>query len=46
VRPRIRLGGLGVLDVVVDGRLVYSKKQEPAPATDDAIVARIPRPPR
>ncbi len=46
MRPRIRLGGVGVLDILVDGRLVYSKKQEPAPAADDAIVARIPRPPR
>jgi hypothetical protein len=34
-----------VLDIFVDRRLVYSKK-EPAPATDDAIVARVPRPPR
>ena len=26
--PRIRLGGFGALDVLVDGRVVYSKKAE------------------
>ena len=34
VTPRIRLGGFGALDVVVDGRVVFSKKAEgrlPAP---------------
>ena len=28
VTPRIRLGGFGVLDVVVDGRVVFSRKRE------------------
>jgi hypothetical protein len=32
---------LQALDLYVDGRLVYSKKQETGPATDDAILARI-----
>jgi hypothetical protein len=27
VRPRIRWGGLGQLDVLVDGKLLFSKKQ-------------------
>ena len=34
VTPRIRLGGFGTLDVLVDGRVVFSKKAEgrvPAP---------------
>ena len=28
VTPRIRMGGFGALDVVVDGRVVFSKKAE------------------
>ena len=28
VAPRIRMGGLGALDVIVDGRVVFSKKAE------------------
>jgi predicted Rdx family selenoprotein len=28
VAPRIRLGGFGALDVLVDGRVVFSKKAE------------------
>jgi predicted Rdx family selenoprotein len=43
VRPRVRLGGLGVLDVTVDGRLVYSKKRDGAAMGDEAIVARVAR---
>ena len=28
VTPRIRMGGFGALDVLVDGRVVFSKKTE------------------
>jgi predicted Rdx family selenoprotein len=37
------MGGLGVLDVIVDGRVVFSKKAEGRlPATDE-LVARVRR---
>ena len=42
-RPRLRLGGLGVLDVIVDGQVVFSKKAEgPTPSTGE-LVARVRR---
>ena len=40
-RPRIRMGGIGALDVIVDGTVVFSKKAEgriPPPAE---IVSRV-----
>ena len=39
--PRIRLGGFGVLDVVVDGRVVYSKKGEGRLLPPGEIVGRL-----
>jgi predicted Rdx family selenoprotein len=37
------MGGLGVLDVIVDGRVVFSRQSEGAlPATSE-IVARVRR---
>ncbi len=41
MRPRIRLGGFGVLDVYVDGRLIFSKSREGALLDTDEIVRRI-----
>ena len=41
VAPRIRLGGFGALDVVVDGRVVYSKKAEGRVLPSAEIVARV-----
>ena len=41
VTPRIRLGGFGVLDVVVDGKVVYSKKAEGRALTAAEVVARV-----
>ena len=41
VTPRIRLGGFGVLDVLVDGKVVYSKKAERTAVTPAEIVGRV-----
>ena len=41
VAPRIRLGGFGALDVVVDGRVVFSKKTEGRLLPPAEIVARV-----
>ena len=41
VRPRIRMGGLGALDVVVDGRVVFSKKREGRIPPPGEIVSRV-----
>jgi hypothetical protein len=38
VTPRIRFGGLGQLDVLVDGKLVSSKKQAGRSPTAPEIV--------
>ena len=43
VTPRIRWGGFGQLDVLVDGKLVFSKKQAGrSPTATD--IARLVRP--
>jgi len=41
VTPRIRLGGFGALDVLVDGRLVFSKKTEGRLLPPGEIVRRV-----
>ena len=41
VTPRIKLGGFGALDVVVDGRTVYSKKGEGRLLPPGEILARV-----
>ena len=41
VTPRIRLGGFGALDVVVDGRVVFSKKAEGRLPVPGEIVKRV-----
>ena len=41
VTPRIRLGGFGVLDVIVDGRVVYSKKAEGRLLPPAEVVGRV-----
>ena len=42
-RPRLRMGGLGVLDVIVNGAVVFSKKAEgPTPPLSE-LVARVRR---
>ncbi len=43
VKPRIRFGGFGQLDVRVDGKLVFSKKQAGRSPTAADIV-RLVRP--
>jgi len=43
VTPRIRWGGFGQLDVLVDGQLVFSKKQAGRSPTA-ADIARLVRP--
>jgi predicted Rdx family selenoprotein len=35
------MGGLGVLDVIVDGTVVYSKKAEGRLPSADELVARV-----
>jgi predicted Rdx family selenoprotein len=40
-RPRLRMGGLGVLDVTVDGRVVFSKKAEGRIPSAAELVARV-----
>ena len=42
-RPRLRMGGLGVLDVIVDGTVVFSRKAEgPTPSVGE-LIARVRR---
>ena len=41
VTPRIRLGGFGALDVMVDGRVVFSKKAEGRVPPPGEIGARV-----
>jgi len=41
VAPRIRMGGFGALDVVVDGRVVFSKKAEGRLLPPGEIVGRL-----
>ncbi len=43
MKPRVRFGGLGQLDVLVDGKLVFSKKQAGRSPTAADIV-RLVRP--
>jgi len=43
VSPRIKWGGMGQLDVLVDGRLVFSKKQTGRMPTAQELVALIRR---
>jgi predicted Rdx family selenoprotein len=40
-RPRVRMGGLGVLDVIADGRVVFSRKAEGATPPLGELVARV-----
>jgi hypothetical protein len=40
-RPRLRMGGLGVLDVIVDGKVVFSKKAEGRSPSAAEIMARV-----
>jgi predicted Rdx family selenoprotein len=35
------MGGLGVLDVIVDGKVVYSRKTEGRLPSADELVARV-----
>ena len=41
VTPRIRLGGFGALDVLVDGRVVFSKKAEGRVPTPGEVAGRL-----
>ena len=41
VTPKIKLGGFGALDVVVDGRVVYSKKGEGRLLPPGEIAGRV-----
>lgn len=41
VVPRIKLGGFGALDVLVDGRVVFSKKKEGRLLPPGDIVGRV-----
>jgi predicted Rdx family selenoprotein len=41
VTPRIRMGGFGALDVVVDGKVVFSKKTEGRVPAAGEIVGRV-----
>jgi hypothetical protein len=41
VAPRIKLGGFGTLDVLVDGRVVFSKKAEGRLLSAGEIVGRV-----
>jgi hypothetical protein len=40
-RPRLRMGGLGVLDVIVDGRVVFSKRTEGRIPSAAELMARV-----
>ena len=42
-RPRLRMGGLGVLDVIVNGKVVFSKKAEGRTPPVNELVARVRR---
>jgi predicted Rdx family selenoprotein len=39
--PRLRMGGFGVLDIIVDGKVVFSKKAEGQIPSSSEIVARV-----
>ena len=41
VKPKIRMGGIGVLDVVVDGTTVFSKKAEGRVPPAAEIASRV-----
>ena len=41
VAPRIRMGGFGALDVIVDGRVVFSKKAEGRMPAEGEIGRRV-----
>jgi len=41
VTPRIRVGGFGALDVVVDGKVVFSKKTEGRMPAAGEIAGRV-----
>lgn len=41
VKPEMHFAGRGVLEVLVDGKLIYSIEQEKRPADPDDIVRRI-----
>ncbi len=41
VRPRLRMGGFGALDVVVDGTVIFSKKAEGRIPPTAEIVSRL-----
>ncbi len=41
VKPKIRMGGIGALEVVVDGTVVYSKKTEGRIPPPGEIVSRV-----
>ncbi|HEY3065083.1 MAG TPA: Rdx family protein [Methylomirabilota bacterium] len=43
VSPRIKWGGYGQLDVLVDGRVVFSRKQMGRMPTSQELVALIRR---
>lgn len=40
-RPRLRMGGLGVLDVIVDGKVVFSRKREGRTPATAELVTRV-----
>ena len=41
VTPRIRMGGFGALDVVVDGKVIFSKKTEGRVPAAGEIAGRV-----
>ncbi|HXZ27831.1 MAG TPA: Rdx family protein [Terriglobales bacterium] len=41
VKPEMHFAGRGVLDVLVDGKLIFSHQQENRPADPDDIVRRV-----
>ncbi|HUK86515.1 MAG TPA: Rdx family protein [Terriglobales bacterium] len=41
VKPEMHFAGTGVLDVLVDGKLVFSHQQEGRAADPDDIVRRV-----
>ena len=41
VTPRIRMGGFGALDVIVDGKVVFSKKTEGRVPAAGEIAGRV-----
>jgi predicted Rdx family selenoprotein len=42
-KPKLRIGGPGVLDVSVDGKVLWSKKKQGRMPTVDEIMALLPR---